>query len=220
MPLESVRSQMSWRIKYSIEWALSALALCLVFPILVTIGILVKITSEGPILYVSERIGRHGRIFRLYKYRTMGANAPSILGADKKVLTIKNDSRVTALGRILRLGFDELPQLFNIIKGDMCLIGPRPDVLWAINDYTERQKIRLSVLPGISGLAAVAGGRDLPNEWNYEMDARYVESSSWRTDIKIMLLTVPYALGRDGIAARWLGNFLEGMNSESNKTES
>ena len=128
-------------------------------------------------------------------------NSPQILAADGKVVTLRQDARVTGLGKFLRLGFDELPQLFNVIRGDMCLIGPRPDVAWELERYTPRQRERLQVLPGITGLAAVVGARFMSHTDNYELDLVYVHESSLLMDLKILLLTVPYSLGWEGIGA-------------------
>lgn len=204
----------NWSGKYLIEWILAASGIIITCPLMIAISLIAKIASRGPVFYTAKRIGRNGKIYFVYKFRSMRIDAPMILGQDKKVLTLRNDPRLTALGPFLRLGFDELPQLLNVVKRDMCLIGPRPDVPWELTNYNKRQATRLKVLPGITGLAAVTGGRFRSNAWNYEMDARYVENSSWRTDIKIMILTIPYALGREGIAARWMGDYLEGMKSE------
>ena len=100
----------------------------------------------------------------------------------------------------------------------MCLIGPRPDVPWELRLYTKRQTARLKVLPGITGLAAVTGGRYRSNAWNYEMDARYVENSSWRTDLRIALLTIPYILGKEKISACWMRDWIASVSDESRET--
>jgi lipopolysaccharide/colanic/teichoic acid biosynthesis glycosyltransferase len=133
----------------------------------------------------------------------MKVGVGSVLGADGKVLTLRKDARVTIIGRFLRLGFDELPQLLNIVKGDMCLIGPRPDVVGENRRYTERQAIRLCALPGITGLAQVIGGREMNNAQNYELDVRYVEQAGFWTDLLILLVTLPYSFG-----ARKLGSWV------------
>ena len=122
-------------------------------------------------------------------------NSPQVLEADGKIATLKLDPRVTPVGKFLRLGFDELPQLFNVIRGDMCVIGPRPDVPSELERYTSRQRERLQALPGITGLAAVVGGRFMSNAENYELDVVYVLESSLLMDLKILLLTLPYSLG-------------------------
>ncbi|HAL92548.1 MAG TPA: sugar transferase [Verrucomicrobia bacterium] len=191
----------SWKAKAILERILSFVGLILLSPLLLLLAVTVKLTSRGPVLYVSDRLGRNGRVFRLYKFRSMRVGVAPVLGPDGKVLTLENDPRLTPIGKFLRLGFDELPQLFNVIKGDMCLIGPRPDVPWDKGRYTEREAKRLAVLPGITGLAQVVDGRNLNNAQNLELDVLYVEKSSWRTDGLILLLTVPYSLGMKRIGA-------------------
>ena len=193
------------------EWCAAALGLLAILPLLLVLALLVKLTSRGPVLYVSERLGRGGRVFRLYKFRSMRVDAPQITAADGKVLTLKGDSRLTPIGGFLRLGFDELPQLLNIVKGDMTLIGPRPDVPWELERYSERERRRLEALPGITGLAQVVGGRDMNNAQNYELDVRYVERAGLGTDLAILALTLPYSLGATNCGKRWLGRYLVGL---------
>lgn len=207
----SARSQWSWCIKWGVERAVAALALLLVFPLLLGLALLVKLTSRGPVLYVSDRLGHGGCVFKLYKFRSMMDGVPAVLGVDGKVLTLKSDSRVTSIGKFLRLGFDELPQLLNILRGDMCLIGPRPDVLWEKDRYTDRQRRRLEVRPGITGLAQVVGGRYMNNAQNYELDVLYVEQSTWRMDALILLLTLPYSLGMDHIGVKVFRKYIEAV---------
>lgn len=207
----SPESPRHWGLKTAIERSVASLGFVLLLPLMLLLALLVKMTSHGPALFTSDRLGKSGRIFRLYKFRSMRVGVPPVLGDDGKVLTIKRDSRLTLIGRYLRLGFDELPQLINVIKGDMCLIGPRPDVPWEIDRYTDRQQRRLEVLPGITGLAQVVGGRSMNNAQNYELDVLYVEHSSWRTDLRILLLTLPYALGMEQIGARYLQDFVDGV---------
>lgn len=207
----SSRSSRRWGLKAAIERVLAALGFVLFAPVMLIVALLVKTTSRGPVLFTSERLGKCGRVFRLYKFRSMRVGVPPILGDDGKVLTIKRDPRLTSIGRLLRLGFDELPQLINVIKGDMCLIGPRPDVPWEIDQYSSRQQRRLQVLPGITGLAQVVGGRSMNNAQNYELDVLYVEHSTWRTDLRILLLTLPYSLGMEQIGVRYLQDYVDAV---------
>lgn len=198
-----------WPVKYALERIAATIGLLLAVPLLLLLAALVKSTSPGPVLYVSDRIGLAGRVFRLYKLRSMRVGAACVLGVDGKVMTLKSDPRVTPIGRFLRLGFDELPQLINVVKGDMCLVGPRPDIPSENERYTTRQRQRLSVKPGITGLAAVVGGRYMNNAQNYELDVLYVERSTWRTDMMILLLTLPYAVGIEKIGARVFRSYVE-----------
>ena len=204
-------AQRWWRLKYVLEWMVAFGGVLVILPLLVLIALIVKVTSAGPVLYVSPRLGRNGRVFSLYKFRSMRVNVPQLTAPDGKVITLKNDSRLTPIGTFLRLGFDELPQLFNVLKGDMTLIGPRPDVPSEWGRYTEREGGRLKVLTGITGLTQVVGGREMNNAQNYELDVRYVERAGLGTDLLILLLTLPYSLGGKNMGKRFLKSFLVGI---------
>ncbi|MDY7011712.1 MAG: sugar transferase, partial [Planctomycetota bacterium] len=148
----------------------------------------------------------------LYKFRSMKVGVKPVLAEDGKVITTDNDPRFTPIGRFLRLGFDELPQLFNVLKGQMCLIGPRPDVPWELECYTPRERTRLQALPGITGLTQVMGARELNNAQNYELDVRYVTDSNTWTDVLILALTLPYSFGAKNIGRKVFGRYMEGLN--------
>ncbi len=180
-----------WRLKYFLEWLVGSVGFVLILPLFALLALLVKTTSPGPVLYLSDRLGRDGRVFRLLKFRSMRVGVAPVLGSDGKVLTLDHDPRCTPIGRFLRLGFDELPQLINVVRGEMCLIGPRPDVPSELERYTARERARLKVLPGITGLTQVVGGRELSNAQNYELDVRYVEQASLWMDGLILVLTLP-----------------------------
>lgn len=202
-----------WGLKYAWEWLAALVGVLVISPLLLLLALLVKLTSRGPVLYVSERLGKDGRVFRLYKFRSMKAGAKQVLAADGKVIAAADDPRLTPIGRFLRLGFDELPQLLNVLKGDMCLVGPRPDVLWELERYTPRQRLRLGALPGITGLTQVVGGRELNNAQNYELDVRYVTDSSLWLDLAILGLTLPYALGAKRVGRRVLRRHMVGLEA-------
>jgi lipopolysaccharide/colanic/teichoic acid biosynthesis glycosyltransferase len=204
----------AWRLKCAVEWLCALVGMVLILPLLLLLALLIKLTSPGPIFYVSERLGRRGRVFRLYKFRTMKVNAPQVTAADGKVLTLDNDPRLTAMGRFLRLGFDELPQMLNVLKGEMCLVGPRPDVPWELDRYTERQRQRLEAMPGITGLAQVLDGRALSNAENYELDVQYVLHGSAWMDCLILAVTLPYSFGMRTIGKRVLGRYLAGSGEQ------
>jgi lipopolysaccharide/colanic/teichoic acid biosynthesis glycosyltransferase len=209
-----------WSLKYLLEWLVAMAGALVVFPLLIVIALVIKVTSQGPVFYISQRIGRDGKVFRLYKFRTMRVAAEEILAEDGKVVTLSEDPRFTPVGKFLRLGFDELPQLFNILKGDMCLIGPRPDVVWELDNYDSRQRMRLRVLPGITGLTQVMGGRELDNAQNYELDVRYVACSSVLMDTAIALLTVPYSFGAKRIGRRVFSRYMVDLPRSAESTES
>ena len=201
-----------WSLKYAMEWFVALIGAIAISPLLVLLVILVKITSRGSVFYISERLGKDGKVYRLYKFRSMKVGVKPVLAEDGKVITTDNDPRFTPIGRLLRLGFDELPQLFNVLKGDMCLIGPRPDVLWELERYTPREQTRLLVLPGITGLTQVMGARELSHVQNYELDVRYTTNSSMWTDVLILALTLPYSFGAKKIGRKVFRRFMEGLD--------
>lgn len=208
-----------WRLKYVIEWLIALVGTIAISPLLVILAIAVKATSNGPVLYTSDRLGKDGSVFRLYKFRSMKVGAKQILAADGKVIADDNDPRFTPIGKFLRLGFDELPQLFNVLRGEMTLIGPRPDVTWELERYTQRQRGRLAALGGVTGLTQVMGGRELNNAQNYEMDVRYVACSNAWMDLLILLLTLPYALGAKKIGRKVFRRFMKNMDQIADSSE-
>ena len=171
--------------------ALAGTALVLASPLLGLAALAVKLEDGGPVLYTQTRVGRDGVDFELLKLRTMVVGAER-LGAGYAVN--EGDSRITRAGRILRrLSLDELPQLWNVIRGDMSLIGPRPTLRYQVERYTPRQLRRLDVKPGITGWAQVHGRAQLPWEERIELDVWYVEHRSPLVDVRILART-PFAL--------------------------
>ena len=155
------------------------------------IAVLIKLESDGPVLFKQERLGLHGKVFTIYKFRTM------CVGAEKTgtgVYSGKGDPRVTKLGRILRAtSLDEIPQFFNILKGDMSCIGPRPPLTyhpWPVEQYTAQQFRMFDVRPGVTGWAQVNGRKAV--EWNnrIQMNVWYVDNVSLMLDLKILVMTV------------------------------
>ncbi len=171
--------------------------LVLLSPLLALIALLIRFGSKGPVIFRQVRIGKGGKPFTFYKFRSMflGADVlkPTLLAlneADYPLFKIRNDPRVTGVGRLLRkTSFDELPQLWNVLKGDMTLIGPRPHLPEEVEHYTERQAARLSVQPGITCLWQVSRrvGENF-EEW-IEMDLEYIRRRSWKTDLFILWKT-------------------------------
>lgn len=214
---DSIGSLRWWRFKYAVEWLVGTVGFIVILPLLALLALLVKATSPGPIFYVSERLGKNGRVFRLFKLRSMRVGVAPVLGPDGKILTLDNDPRWTPLGRFLRLGFDELPQLINVIRGEMCLIGPRPDVPSELHRYTARERQRLLVLPGITGLAQVVNGRYLSNAVNYELDALYAQHSSVLMDLGILAVTLPYSLGMPAIGQKLFSKSLRAAKQKETK---
>jgi lipopolysaccharide/colanic/teichoic acid biosynthesis glycosyltransferase len=171
--------------------AVAGAALVVASPVLALAAIAVKLTSNGPAFYRQERVGRDGVDFELLKLRTMVQGAES-QGAGFAV--DRGDPRITPLGRLLRrLSIDELPQLWNVLRGDMSVVGPRPTLRYQFDRYTPRQRRRLEVKPGITGWAQVHGRATLPWAERIELDVWYVEHRSAALDLRILART-PLAL--------------------------
>jgi lipopolysaccharide/colanic/teichoic acid biosynthesis glycosyltransferase len=177
---------------------ISAFVLFSSFPMLILIGIIIKITSNGPAIYTHRRIGRKGKIINVLKFRTMNNDNRPLeeiltdeqLDEYKKNYKIKDDPRVTKFGKFLRrTSLDELPQLINIIKGDMSIVGPRPIVLNELKLYGENKELLLSVRPGLTGYWASHGRSDTTYDERIKMELYYVKNVSFWLDIKIIFLT-------------------------------
>ena len=188
----------SFLLKRILDIVLSSLALAVLSPILLAVGIAVRMDSEGPIFYRGARIGRKGRTFSCYKFRTMVANADK-LKADLEhmneregvLFKIVNDPRITRVGKILRkYSLDELPQFYNVMRGDMSLVGPRPPIASEVEQYDLAHLRRLDVLPGITGLWQVEARQDPSFDSYISLDTAYVENWSLWLDLKILARTV------------------------------
>jgi undecaprenyl phosphate N,N'-diacetylbacillosamine 1-phosphate transferase len=174
-------------------------AAVVLLPVFVVIFAAIKITSKGPAIFKHERAGQNGTPFIFYKFRTMKLDAEPFGPSPKS----GDDSRLTKIGRFLREhSLDELPQLFNVIKGNMSIVGPRPLYVSQIAEWNERQKKRLLVKPGITGLAQISGRGRLTREEKLELDVKYVEAASFLADIKILIATIGQVLGRESIYER------------------
>jgi lipopolysaccharide/colanic/teichoic acid biosynthesis glycosyltransferase len=185
--------------------AVGGAALVVSAPLLGLAALAVKLEDRGPVLYRQTRVGRDAADFELLKLRTMVVGAEK-LGAGYSV--DEGDPRITRVGRILRrLSLDELPQLWNVVRGDMSIVGPRPTLRYQVERYDERQRRRLDVKPGITGWAQVHGRATLSWPERIELDVWYVEHRSPRLDLKILLKT-PLALfggTYKGATGGWLG---------------
>ena len=177
--------------KRAMDIIIAAAGLIITSPVLLITAILIKLDSPGPVLFMQERIGKDGKVFRIAKFRSMRTGAEH---TGSGVYSGKNDARVTRVGRVIRAtSIDELPQLYNILKGDMSLIGPRPPLTyhpWTIDQYTEEQFHMFDVRPGITGWAQVHGRKDV--EWNkrIRLNVWYVRHISFRLDVKIFFMTI------------------------------
>ena len=193
----SVSRKIQLFIKSFIDIIASAVGLVLLFPLFVLIAVAIKLTSKGPVFFCQDRLGINGRIFKLHKFRTMVAGAVSI-GTGLSVAG--NDARITKVGAILRkTSLDELPQLFNVLKGDISLVGPRPTVPEHLEYYGDFERRRLEVKPGITGLAMVRGRGSVPWSVRIKYDVEYVDNFSLWLDFKILVQTLLVVLTRKNI---------------------
>jgi lipopolysaccharide/colanic/teichoic acid biosynthesis glycosyltransferase len=178
-------------VNRALDVAVAGAGLALSAPLLGLAALAIKLEDSGPVLYRQRRVGKDGVDFELLKLRTM------VVGAERKGsgwAVDRGDPRITRVGRLLRkTSVDELPQLWNVLRGDMSVIGPRPTLRYQVERYTERQRERLSVLPGLTGWAQIHGRAELSWDDRIELDLWYVEHRSPRVDLKILLRT-PFAL--------------------------
>jgi undecaprenyl phosphate N,N'-diacetylbacillosamine 1-phosphate transferase len=187
-------------IKRVLDFTFALLMLVLLWPVLLVIFIIVKVDSPGPGIFRQQRLGKGGKPFTCYKFRTMVDDAPHLRKPDGSAYTGEDDPRVTKVGRFLRkTSLDELPQFFNVLKGEMSMVGPRPEQVDQIRFYTDRQKKRLLVKPGMTSWASIRGRNALPWEQRLDLDAEYVENYSLGLDVRIFLLTVPLLLSARGV---------------------
>lgn len=192
--------------KRGIDLVFSTVGLIVLFPLFLIVGFFIKIDSPGPILFKQIRVGKNGSTFKIYKFRTMCFDAEEKLKSLKdknemsgKQFKIKNDPRITNIGTFLRkTSIDELPQLVNVLKGEMSLIGPRPALLEEVKEYSEYEKKRLSVLPGCSGLWQVSGRNNLTFDQMIELDLIYINNINFSNDLKIILKTLKVMLTNEG----------------------
>ena len=187
-------------VKRAMDVVLAGTALAAGWPFLAALAILIRIDSPGPVLFRQERAGRGMRPFLVYKFRTMRADADpydvSPMG--------REDARLTRIGRWLReMTLDELPQLWNVLKGDMSLVGPRPLYMSQARQFNERERRRLEVRPGLTGLAQVLGRGEIPHEEKLELDVQYVERWGLWLDLKIILRSVRMLMPGEWVYQKW-----------------
>lgn len=170
--------------------------LVLALPAMLVVALLIRVFSSGSVLYKQKRVGRGGRIFTLYKFRTMINNAEDETGP---IWAARDDSRVTPIGRILRNArLDELPQLFNVLRGDMSLVGPRPERPYFVQRHKALQGVRLSIRPGLTGLAQIRSFYDLKPAHKVKYDYLYIQRRSFLLNVYILLQTVPVLFTKKG----------------------
>ncbi len=190
-----------WQIavKRLMDIVASALAIVVLTPVLLAVALLIKFTSRGSVFYVQERVGRGGEPFRMVKFRSMYRDSHARRHEHDElnmhhgpIFKIRDDPRITSVGRaIRRLSIDELPQFFNVLKGSMSLVGPRPALPEEFLDYTERERQRLQVKPGVTCIWQVSGRSDIDFETWIDMDLEYIEEWSLRMDLMLLAKTVP-----------------------------
>lgn len=169
----------------------SLIALPFVLILIVVVGLAIKIEDGGPIFYMASRIGRNGKIFKMFKFRSMKVDAPDIRMDDGSTYNAENDPRVTKVGRFIRkTSIDELPQILNILIGDMAWIGPRPDSASYLDKYTEEERQILSVRPGVTGWNQAINRNSVGTKEKLQNDIYYVKKMSLRLDLKIIWLTI------------------------------
>ena len=182
-------------LKRAMDLLIASFLLILTIPLWVIIAIGIKLDSKGPVFFKQERVGYKGKRFVLYKFRTMFVHIPPFSESPKD----ENDPRITKFGRFLRrTSLDELPQLINVIKGEMSLVGPRPEMPFIVERYSKWERKRLDVKPGITGLWQILGRKNLPLQENIHYDFYYIKNRSIILDLMILLKTIPAVLKRKG----------------------
>ena len=197
----------SYRLKRLIDILASLAGILVLSPLFLFLALAVKLTSPGPVIFAQTRVGRYGRHFTFYKFRSMYRDAEArkaaLLAANESkdgvIFKMKDDPRITPIGKILRkFSLDELPQLFNVLKGDMSLVGPRPPVPSEVREYTLEDRKRLNVIPGITCIWQVSGRSDIPFKDQVRLDKEYIASQSLARDLFILVKTVPAILSGKG----------------------
>ena len=183
-------------IKRIVDFVISLIALIILSPIFLLVAFKVRKNLGSPIFFLQERPGKDGKLFKMIKFRSMKD------AFDKEGKPLPDDQRITAFGHKLRATtLDEMPQLINVLKGDMSIVGPRPQMKELLDHYTPEQMRRHEVKPGMTGLAQVSGRNNLSWEEKFELDVQYVETQSIWLDFKIMFKTVKVMLNKEGINA-------------------
>lgn len=197
-----IRVKVSRNLKRLLDLSVAGAAIGVASPIMLGTAVAVKLESPGPVFFKQKRVGKWGETFYCYKFRSMYVDAEQRLKdlmaqneADGPVFKMKNDPRITRVGRIIRkLSIDELPQLFNVLRGEMSLVGPRPALPSEVAKYTYDQVLRLNAIPGITGLQQVSGRSDIDFKRWVELDLQYIAEQSLRKDLEILLKTIPAVL--------------------------
>ncbi|MCA0150371.1 sugar transferase [Rossellomorea vietnamensis] len=198
-------------LKRLLDIVVSLIVLIPFFPLWLFIAFLIKVTSTGPIMFLQERPGLNKKIFKVYKFRTMKPGSENMVKGQE---VMKDDDRITAIGKFLRRSkLDEIPQVLNVLKGEMSLVGPRPERVSSLADYTKEISKRLHMKPGLTGVAQVSGNIYLSLQDRYRFDVYYVENYSFILDVKIIIRTVGVVLfGEDRYLDKRLVELNNGVN--------
>ena len=206
-PILRVRaSRTDAALRRTLDVVVSAAALLLLLPLLVLVALLIRLDSSGSVLFVQTRVGKDGHLFPVFKFRSMFTNAEdslsSVLAANERtgpVFKMKRDPRITRVGRTLRrCSLDEVPQLLNVLRGEMSLVGPRPALPREVSLYTPSQRVRLSVTPGLTGLWQVSGRAELSFEQSVALDLEYVRRQCLGLNVVLILRTIPAVITGHG----------------------
>ncbi|MEK4739722.1 MULTISPECIES: sugar transferase [Bacillus] len=182
-------------IKRILGFIFSLILMPFILLLIIIVGMAIKIEDRGPVFYFADRIGKGGKIFKMFKFRSMKVNAPDIRMEDGSTYNSDNDERVTKVGKFLRkTSIDEIPQAINILKGDMAFVGPRPDSAMWLNNYTKEERIILKVRPGITGYNQAINRNSVGTKEKIKNDIIYVQNVSFLFDIKILIMTVKSVL--------------------------
>ena len=198
-------SGLTWAIKRIFDLVVTALLVLFTWPVMILIAVAIKLDSPGSVIFQQQRVGENGHLFWMYKFRTMVSDAdmrqPDVALDEqgRQIYKAPNDTRVTRVGRFLRrTSLDELPQFFNVLKGEMSLVGPRPELQFIVEHYEPWQRQRLAVPPGITGWWQVSGRSDLPMHLNTQFDLYYIRNYSLWLDVKILLRTIGVVITGQG----------------------
>lgn len=187
-------------IKRALDLIISVIILPIFMILYIIIGILIKIEDNGPIFYKGSRIGKDSKIFKMYKFRSMKVNAPNILNEDGSTYNSKNDNRVTKIGKVIReTSIDEIPQIINVLKGEMSFIGPRASLGEALDTYKEDEKEKMKVCPGITGYTQAYYRNGLTVREKRLKDAWYANNVSFKLDVKIFFKTIHTVLKKENV---------------------
>lgn len=201
-------------VKRILDFIFSLILLPPVLLVILICGIFIKLEDGGPIFYCGKRLGRDGKVFKMYKLRSMKVNAPDLRNADGSTYNSDDDPRLTKVGRILRkTSLDELPQLFNVLKGDMSFIGPRPDLPEHINYYEGDEVRKLDVLPGVSGYNQAYYRNAAEWKRRLQNDVYYVDNISFWLDFKIFFKTIEGVILRKGIYVTFQSDSVKGEDN-------